>query len=152
MMLDKTTMAVGLEARVPLLDHRLVECAARIPGRIRMRDGRLKALLREALRGHLPDPILDRPKQGFGPPVQAWMRGPLGAAASRLLGAERTALRDVVDPRWIASVMRDDTALAGMRGWRLLVLDLWWRAFVEREDMGEAGVIELAEAVGTRWT
>jgi asparagine synthase (glutamine-hydrolysing) len=150
-LLDKTTMAVGLEARVPLLDHRLVECAARLPGRLRMRDGQLKGLLRDALRGHLPDAILDRPKQGFGPPVSAWMSGPFGAAAGRLLRSGRTPLRHVLDPRWIARAMDGRSPLAAMRTWRLLVLELWWRTFVGGEDLRAVGVAELAEGAGTRW-
>ena len=149
MVLDKTTMAVGLEARVPLLDHRLVEMVARLPGRIRMRDGRPHALLRETLHRRLPDAILDRPNRGGEPALQAWMRGPLGAAATRLLSARRSALRDVVDPTWIAAVVRDTSALGCVRAWHLLILELWWRTFVEREDLGGVDVVELAEAVGT---
>ena len=74
---DRASMAVSLEAREPLLDHRLVEFAARLPARMRLRGGSGKWLMKRALRGRLPDEILDRRKMGFATPVGAWFRGPL---------------------------------------------------------------------------
>jgi len=132
MVLDKMTMAASLEARVPLLDFRLVECAARLSGRLRMRGGELKWLLREALRGHVPDAILDRPKQGFGPPVSHWMRGALGRNAMRLVLGKRAMVCDLLGAEVVQSWLSRRTAAgrdSARRLWLLLVLELWLRTF-----------------------
>lgn len=149
LLLDKMTMAASLEARVPLLDHRLVEFAAALPGRLRMRGGELKWLLRRALRGYVPDQILDRPKQGFGSPVQAWMNGALGAASLTLLSSKRSGISNLFSAKQIAfwlSQERRASAQGAMRTWALLVLELWWQTFVENRDLAEVGVEELAAA------
>src|SRR5690606_27006046 len=78
---DRTSMAVSLEAREPLLDHRLVEFAAELPERLRVRGGQGKWLLKKAMRRYLPDTILYRPKQGFVTPIAQWLRGPLAGEA-----------------------------------------------------------------------
>src|SRR5204863_7384109 len=72
---DRMSMAHSIEARVPLLDHKLVEFAATIPPDLNLRGG-TKHVFKQALRGRLPDVILDRPKQGFAVPLAAWFRGP----------------------------------------------------------------------------
>ena len=90
---DRASMAVSLEARVPFLDHRIVEWAARLPDEQRIRGGRTKVVLREAFRRELPEPILRRPKRGFDLPLAEWIRGPL-----RGLAAERLAERELA--RW----------------------------------------------------
>jgi asparagine synthase (glutamine-hydrolysing) len=74
-------MAVSLEARVPYLDHRLVEWVARMPVGLKVRGGRGKWLLKRAAEGLLPDSIIHRSKQGFEPPLARWLRGPMGADA-----------------------------------------------------------------------
>ena len=79
---DRTSMAVSLEAREPLLDHRLVEFAARLPARMRLRGGSGKWLMKRALGRYLPDEILHRRKMGFVTPISAWFRGPLAAEAA----------------------------------------------------------------------
>ncbi|MFW2852090.1 XrtA/PEP-CTERM system amidotransferase [Sphingomonas sp. TX0543] len=81
---DRTSMAVSLEVREPLLDHRLVEFAARLPGSMRLRHGQGKWLMKRALERYLPQDILYRPKMGFVTPVGAWFRGPLAAQAAAL--------------------------------------------------------------------
>ena len=83
---DRTSMAVSLEAREPLLDHRLIEFAATLPEAMRVRGGQGKWLMKQTMRRYLPDNILFRPKQGFVTPIAQWLRGPLaGAAAARSL-------------------------------------------------------------------
>src|SRR2546427_352721 len=74
---DKATMACSLEARLPMLDHRLVELAFQIPGRLKVRPWALKRLLKQALRGLVPPAILRRPKHGFAVPTDVWFRGRL---------------------------------------------------------------------------
>jgi asparagine synthase (glutamine-hydrolysing) len=81
MRLDKLTMANSIEGREPFLDHGLVEFALALPPRMKFRDGVGKWILRAAMRGILPDEIIDRPKQGFGTPMEEWLRGPFGAQA-----------------------------------------------------------------------
>ena len=81
---DRTSMAVGLEAREPLLDHRLVEFAARLPDDVRVRGREGKWLLKKGMEGTLPHDILYRPKQGFVTPLAQWFRGPLAAEAQRI--------------------------------------------------------------------
>jgi len=85
---DRTSMAVGLEAREPLLDHRLVEFAAALPDRLRVRGGQGKYLLKQTMRAYLPDDILYRPKQGFVTPIAQWLRGPLAGRARALAQSE----------------------------------------------------------------
>jgi asparagine synthase (glutamine-hydrolysing) len=78
---DRTSMAVSLEAREPLLDHRLIEFAARLPEAMRVRGQTGKYVLKRTMEGHLPHDILYRPKQGFVTPIAEWLRGPLAAEA-----------------------------------------------------------------------
>ena len=89
---DRASMAVSLEAREPLLDHRLVEFAAALPERMRLRQGEGKWLMKRAMRRYLPDDVLYRPKQGFVTPIAQWFRGPL-AATARGIGASAALAR-----------------------------------------------------------
>ncbi len=92
--IDRTSMAVSLEAREPLLDYRLVEFAAKLPASMRLRRGEGKWLMKRAMRGTLPDDILYRRKMGFVTPVSAWFRGPLSGEAQRLAGLADTGWFD----------------------------------------------------------
>jgi asparagine synthase (glutamine-hydrolysing) len=87
MRVDKMSMGVSLEARVPFLDHRFVELALSIPARAKLGSGGTKYLLKKAVRGLLPDEIIDRKKQGFNVPLQEWFNGALGATAQSELQA-----------------------------------------------------------------
>src|SRR5437867_7270314 len=78
MRVDKMSMGVSLEGRVPFLDHRLVELAMSIPTAAKTRHHELKHVLKTAVRGVIPDDLIDRPKQGFGVPVYEWLLGRLG--------------------------------------------------------------------------
>ncbi len=89
---DRSTMAVGLESRAPLLDHRIVEFAWRVPLAWKVRDGRQKWLLRQVLAKYVPDALVDRPKSGFCPPLGSWLEGPLRDWAESLL--DERVLRD----------------------------------------------------------
>ena len=88
MLTDKMSMAVSLECRVPLLDHELVELAARMPAGVKMRGGALKHVMKAALADVLPDDILDRKKRGFGTPMGAWLKGDLAPMLRDLLSPD----------------------------------------------------------------
>jgi asparagine synthase (glutamine-hydrolysing) len=127
---DRTSMSVGLEARVPLLDHRVIELAWRFPLALKQRDGVTKWALREVLDRHLPRELVDRPKTGFGLPIDQWLRGPLRAWAEELLAEPR--LRDgMLEPGPIRQKWREH--LEGGRQWHyylwdVLVLQAWREA------------------------
>jgi asparagine synthase (glutamine-hydrolysing) len=123
---DRTSMAVSLEAREPLLDHRLVEFAAHLPARMRLRGGSGKWLLKRALASRLPDEILHRRKMGFVTPVSAWFRGPLAAeaaAVARSAALAETGWFDADAVARIAEVHRSGHADHGRLLWQLLMLE-----------------------------
>ena len=92
-LLDRTSMAVGVEGRVPFLDHRLAEAALALPPEVRTPEGRQKGLERRIAEKFLPAAVIDAPKQGFASPVPAWMRGTLGREAAGILTSERALAR-----------------------------------------------------------
>jgi asparagine synthase (glutamine-hydrolysing) len=131
---DVASMAHGLEVRSPLLDHRLVEFASRIPSHLKRDHRGGKGILKRALREYLPDPVLNRPKQGFGVPVGAWFRGPLSAMLRETLLDGRAERRGLFEPGFVRRAVDDH--VAGRRDWSsrlwaLVFLELWFREFVD---------------------
>lgn len=124
--MDRLSMAVGLEAREPLLDHRLVAFAARLPVSLRFRGGTGKYLMKKAMERHLPPSILYRPQMGMATPVAAWFRGPLAEAARAVAGRSalaRTGWFDMPRIARIAEQHRAGLADHGQLLWQLLILD-----------------------------
>ena len=123
---DRTSMAVSLEAREPLLDHRLVEFAARLPAQMRLRRGTGKWLMKRALAGRLPDEILHRRKMGFVTPVGAWFRGPLAGPAAAIAHGSALAETGWFDAAAIARLAEDHRRGRSDHGrllWQLLMLE-----------------------------
>ncbi|MDE2404160.1 MAG: amidotransferase 1, exosortase A system-associated [Sphingomonadales bacterium] len=123
---DRASMAVSLEAREPLLDHRLIAFAATLPEDLRVRRGQGKWLLKQAMRGRLPDDILFRPKQGFVTPIAQWFRGPLAGAARAIATSTALARTGWFDGGRIAALA--EAHIAGRADharllWQLLMLD-----------------------------
>jgi asparagine synthase (glutamine-hydrolysing) len=132
---DKMSMAVSLECRVPLLDHELVELAARIPEGVKLRRGRLKHVMKAALADVLPAQILHRKKRGFGTPMGAWLRRDMAPLLRHLLSEETLRRRGLLDPAVVAQLIREHDARrvdATDRLLALLNLEIWWRVFLDR--------------------
>ncbi len=131
--LDRASMMASLEGRVPLLNNDFVEYATRLPLTMKLRGLRSKFLLKRALRGLLPDSILNRPKKGFGIPVADWFRGPLKEQMLSVLGPERIARKGFFDGAAVAALVGNH--LAGRRDnrkqlWTLFVFELWHDGYV----------------------
>jgi asparagine synthase (glutamine-hydrolysing) len=139
--IDIATMAHALEARSPLLDHRLMEFAASIPAELKVRGREKKWIFRQALRGWIPDEILDRPKQGFSVPIGDWLRGELRGLAREVLLDPATAARGYFRPQGVRRILAaqaagDDAQTKPL--WALLVFELWHREIVDGVDMSSA--------------
>lgn len=140
MLTDKMSMAVSLECRVPLLDHDLVELAAAMPAAIKVKGGRLKHLMKEALSELLPSEILDRQKRGFGTPMGAWLKSDLAPVLDRLLSPEVVRDRGLFRDGVVTRLMRDhranrfdgtDILLA------LMNLEIWSRIYLDGRDAAD---------------
>ncbi len=131
---DRMGMAHALEVRCPLLDHRVVACAAAMPGRFKLRPGAGKHILRLAFRDRLPAEALARPKKGFEVPVADWLRGPLADLARRAADPARLRRQGLFRPelpaRWIADLAggRRDTS---WQLWTLVAFQAWWERHMD---------------------
>src|ERR1700674_4055858 len=133
--LDRASMMASLEGRVALLNNDFVQYATRLPLDLKLRGLRSKFLFKRALRGMLPDSILNRPKKGFGIPVAHWFRGPLKEQLLSVLSPERIARKGFFEPAAVAGLIDDH--LKGRRDnrkqlWTLFVFDLWHDGYLSR--------------------
>jgi asparagine synthase (glutamine-hydrolysing) len=145
---DRMTMAHSLEARPPLLDHKLVEFGATIPAKFRLRDGQTKYLFKQAMRGILPDHIIDRPKQGFAVPLARWFRNDLATFARDLLLSPTAEQRGIFNRPYVEQLLRlnDRGRNLDLQLWTILSLELWCRRFIDRAPFAKASTSANAPA------
>jgi asparagine synthase (glutamine-hydrolysing) len=146
--LDRASMATSLEARCPILDHRVVEFAWRLPNKAKVRDGQGKWILRQVLGRYLPRHVIDRPKQGFDVPIGAWLKGPLRSWAADLLSGSRLQRQSLLDAPRIENCWQEH--LSGRRDhsrslWAVLMLQSWLDTTVGQSASRAADVLEPAQ-------
>jgi asparagine synthase (glutamine-hydrolysing) len=141
MILDRTTMAFGLEGRSPFLDHRLAEFCARLPPHLKIRRHRSRYLQRRLAQKYLPAAVARRRKQGFGLPLGYWFRGTLGAATASLFSASALATDGYFDRDGLLSLLEEHRYRGidhSHRLWMLLNLETWYRIFIRKQEIASA--------------
>ena len=141
---DRASMAVSLEARVPILDHRVVEFSWRLPRRFKVRNGRGKWILREILYKHVPRALVDREKMGFSVPLAQWLSGPLRDWAGDLLHSvegDELLRSTVVQKEWNRFLAGDSTNSAGI--WAVVMFRAWQAHWLTTEQVGARGLAAL---------
>ncbi len=131
---DRLSMAHSVEVRPPFLDHRLIELAATLPGSMKIRNGRVKSVLKDAVRGLLPDAILDRPKEGFIMPINAWVLENLRTTVEERLAPDRLSRHGLLDAAAIRRLLDAHYARTennGNRIWNLFMFQVWWDLYQE---------------------
>jgi asparagine synthase (glutamine-hydrolysing) len=132
---DRMSMAASTEVRVPLLDDELVDLASRIPPGLKLRGTTRKYVLKRAMQGVLPEPVIWRKKAGFGAPLRAWMGGELQPLIDDCLSPATVRERGLFDPEAVQGLLRENeagTADNALRIWALVVLELWQRTFLDQ--------------------
>jgi asparagine synthase (glutamine-hydrolysing) len=148
---DQMSMAASIESRVPFLDHKLVEFSARLPERMKLRGATTKHILRESMKGLLPEAILSRPKMGFPVPIGAWFRGGFRNVVDEYVLSERARSRGIFDPTFVRSIVNRHQAGGqdhSERIWALVNFEIWQRQFFDgdRTCELETSILELAHA------
>src|SRR5688500_10964988 len=127
------TMAHSIEALPPLIDHRIAEVPATVPAHFRLHNGRTKHLFKEAMRGVLPDHIIDRPKHGFAVPLAQWLRKDLAVFARDILLSPTARARRVFNLPYVERLLKlnDRGRNLDLQLWTILSLELWCRRFLD---------------------
>jgi asparagine synthase (glutamine-hydrolysing) len=133
---DQASMAASIESRVPFLDHRFVEYVAALPGWLKVRGWRTKAVLRAALADLVPGPILHRRKMGFPVPLDRWMRGAAHPIIDELVLGPRAQAQGLFEPRQVRRLVELQRAgqVPADRLWLLINLEIWQRIFLDGEE------------------
>ncbi len=136
---DQMSMAASIESRVPFLDHRLVEFAAQLPVRMKLRGMTTKYILRRSMRDKLPREILSRKKMGFPVPVGKWFAGEFGHLLDDYLLGERARARGLFEPGFVREIVRRHRAGENHseRLWALMNFEIWQRRFIDGEPASE---------------
>jgi asparagine synthase (glutamine-hydrolysing) len=141
MRVDKMTMATSVEARVPYLDHKLVEFAMSIPSHLKYHDGETKYILKRALKGIIPDRVLHREKKGFGVPINEWMLDRLGGFVENALFNSALRRRELFDYSFVRRLLnehRSGRTNYSFFLWSLLNLSLWYDQWIDSPRAAEA--------------
>lgn len=133
MKVDKMTMANSLEARVPYLDHVLIEFTSKIPSSVQLKNFKEKYLLRKAANNILPKKIVNRPKHGFDVPIKQWLDSGIIEIARQLLDREEIKKHNLFRPYTIDKILKHDTREKSKQIWTLMMFQMWYKIFIERE-------------------
>lgn len=138
MLVDRSTMAAGLEARVPLLDRQLVEYAFSLPPERIVRPGATKIAFREAIAPWLPDAVMTRSKSGFSPPFKRWVGGARREASLEALEKGELAADGILRPKGVRALIEGGTQRRHNKVWLLRNLEAWYRRWIRGRQPGEA--------------
>lgn len=139
---DQMSMAASIESRVPFLDHKLVEFTAQMPINMKLRGNTTKFLLKEAMKGILPDEILYRPKMGFPVPIGNWLRGKFKPIVEEYVVSERALSRGIFNPDFIREIVSKHNSGENhdFRIFDLINFEIWYRQAIENE-----GIIDIVK-------
>jgi asparagine synthase (glutamine-hydrolysing) len=133
---DQMSMAASLESRVPFLDHKLVEFTSGLPERLKLNRWTTKYVLRQSMKGVLPEQILTRPKMGFPVPIDAWFRGPYAQVLDEYVLSSRATDRGIFNADTVRTLVNEHqhgVANHSERLWSLVNLEMWFRRFLDGE-------------------
>ena len=153
---DRMSMAHSIESRVPLLDNEVIEFACSLPSTVKIREGRLKHVLKEVAATLLPPEVINRPKQGFAVPLDVWFRGRLTELFGDFLLSPRTLQRGYFQPSFIKRLVaehRSGKRNHDLRLWQLVVFECWQRQYVDQpatKGRARTAQPERVDLVGTR--
>jgi len=146
---DQMSMAASIESRVPFLDHKLVEFTASLPERLKLRGWTTKYILRQSMKGVLPETILTRSKMGFPVPIGAWFRGPYSFLLDEFVLSSRALERGIFEPDFLRDLVRRHQSGGenhDERLWALVNFEMWQRRFFDGDENGSAEVLTTREA------
>lgn len=134
MRIDKMAMGVSLEGRVPFLDHKFVELAMSVPAQLKTKNGTLKYMLKKAVRGTIPDTLIDRKKQGFGVPISEWFLDKLGGFTHEII-EDVCKKTEFFNPKEVARISKGNNGKMHHDAWYLLNFCLWWKHYIAGESL-----------------